>query len=155
MIEHVFESSSTRELVDVITARARASAAADAEKYAAIAELERRRLRDGAELEDAAADATDGTAAEISAALNIGHGRALGEIDIAMMLADKFPELNALFFQGVVTGRRMWILEKRTDLVADPDAIAELDRALADRIVGWGPLSEWKFEQLVDAEIAR
>ncbi|MCP9275001.1 HNH endonuclease signature motif containing protein [Mycolicibacterium arenosum] len=151
----MFESKSARELIDTITARARASAAADAERYAAIAELARRRLRDGVELEDAAADAVDGAAAEISAALNIGHGRALGEIEIATMLRDTFPRVNALFLQGVVTGRRVWILAKRTDLVVDPDVMAQLDRVLADRIVRWGPVSEWKFEQLVDAEIAR
>ncbi|MCP9275512.1 HNH endonuclease signature motif containing protein [Mycolicibacterium arenosum] len=151
----MFESKSARELIDTITARARASAAADAERYAAIAELARRRLRDGVEFEDAAADAVDGAAAEISAALNIGHGRALGEIEIATMLRDTFPRVNALFLQGVVTGRRVWILAKRTDLVVDPDVMAQLDRVLADRILGWGPLSEWKFEQLLDAEIAR
>ena len=151
----MFESESTRELIDTITARARASAAADAEKYAAIAELARRRLRDGAELEDAAADATDGAAAEISAALNIGHGRALGEIEIATMLRDGFPRVAELFHRGLVTGRRVWILAKRTDLIVDPDVMAQVDRVLADRILGWGPLSEWKFEQLLDAEIAR
>ncbi|MCP9270810.1 HNH endonuclease signature motif containing protein [Mycolicibacterium arenosum] len=151
----MFEGLSARELVDVITARARSSAAADAEKYAAIAELARRRLRDGVELEDAAADATDGAAAEIGAALNIGHGRALGEIEIATMLRDTFPRVAELFHGGLVTGRRVWILAKRTDLVVDPDVMAQLDRVLADRIVGWGPVSEWKFEQLVDAEIAR
>jgi hypothetical protein len=149
----MFEQSSARELIDVITARARTSATAEAEKYAAIAELERRRLRDGVELANAAADATDGTAAEVSAALNIGHGRAIAEIDVAMMLATKFPEINAVYLQGLVTARRIWLLEKHTDLLVDPAAIAQLDRVLADRIIGWGPLSEWKFEQLVDAEI--
>lgn len=151
----MFENMSTRGLVDTITARALASSTADAEKYAAIAELHRRRIRDGVDMDEDAADATDGLAAELSAALNIGHGRALGEIDIAVMLRDKFPRVAELFHRGLLTGRRAWLLEKRSDLVVDPDVMAELDAALADRIISWGPLSEWKFEQLVDAEIGR
>ena len=154
-IEHVFEDVSAAGLIDTITAAARAAASAEARKYAAIAELHRRRVVDGVELEKDAADGDDGLAAELSAALNIGHGRALGEMDIADMLRDTFPRVNALFLAGVVSGRRVWILARRTELVVDPDVRAELDAVLADRIVAWGPLSEWKFEQLVDAEIGR
>jgi hypothetical protein len=155
IIEHVFEELSAAGLIDVITARSRASAVADAEKYAAIAELHRRRLRDGAEMQEDAADGDDGLAAELSAALNIGHGRSLGEMDIADMLSDKFSRLGALALLGLLPGRRLFILEKRTYLLTDPDACAELDAILAERIVGWCALSEWKFEQLVDAEIGR
>jgi hypothetical protein len=151
----MFEDASAAGLIDTITAAARASAAAEARKYAAIAELHRRRVLESVEMDKDAADGDDGLAAELSAALNIGHGRALGEMDIADMLAETFPRVNALFLAGVVSGRRVWILQRRTELVVDPDVIAELDAVLAERIVSWGPLSEWKFEQLVDAEIAR
>ena len=150
----MFEAMSAAGLIDTIADAARASASAEARRYAAIAELQRRRIRDGVEMEYDAADAWDGLAAELSAALNIGHGRALAETDIAVMLRDKFPRVNTLFHLGMVAARRMYLLEKRTDLVVDPHAIARLDEALANRIVSWGPLSEWKFEQLVDAEIA-
>jgi hypothetical protein len=154
-IEHVFESCSDAEIVEVISAQARASAAAEARKYAAIAELERRRTGAGVRWEHAAADAWDGAAAEIGAALNIGHGRALGEMDIAVMLRDRFPRLAALFGRGLLSGRRAWKIEQRTRLLTDPDAVARLDAVLAERIIGWGPLSEWKLEQLLDAEIEK
>ena len=137
IIEHVFERLSSAELIDVISARSRESSTADAEKYAAIAELQRRRSGDGDDREHDAADPLDGAAAEIGAAFNIGHGRALGEIDIAVMLRDKFPRLNSLFLEGLLNGRRAWIIEKRTYLVVDPAAQAALDEALASRILSW------------------
>jgi Domain of unknown function (DUF222) len=151
----MFESVGDAALIDAIADQARLSAAADARKYAAIAELERRRSRDGADLEYAAADAIDGAAAEIGAALNIGHGRALGELDIAVMLRDRFPRVAALFAQGLFTGRRAWKVEQRTDRIVDPDALNALDAVLAERIIEWGPLSEWKVEQVLDAEIEK
>lgn len=151
----MFESLSAAGLIDVIAARARASAAADAEKYAAIAELQRRRCIEGDERRHWAADDWDGAAAEIGAALNIGHGRALSEMDVAVMLRDRFPRVAALFGQGLLTGRRAWKIEQRTGLLTDPAALEAMDAVLAERIIGWGSLSEWKLEQVLDAEIER
>jgi Domain of unknown function (DUF222) len=152
----MFEGLGAGELIDVITARARASAAADAEKYAAIAALQHLRCTvQGADRKSWAADGWDGAAAEISAALNMGHGRASSEMDIAVMLRDRFPKLAALFHQGLLTGRRAWIIEARTRLVTDPDTAATLDTALADRITSWGPVPEYKFTQLIDLEVER
>jgi hypothetical protein len=76
-------------LIDAVAGSARVSAAADARKYAAIAELERRRCTD--EHPNWACDDWDAAAAEVAAALNTGHGRASGEVDMAIMLRDRFP----------------------------------------------------------------
>ncbi|MDT5359079.1 MAG: hypothetical protein QOC69_841, partial [Mycobacterium sp.] len=117
----MFERVGDAGLVDVITATARASAASDARKYAAIAELQRR--RNTGEHAHSACDDTDATAAEIAAALNIGHGRALGEIDLALALRDRLPQVAALFAAGAVNGRRVWLIDQRTRLVTDPEAL--------------------------------
>jgi hypothetical protein len=135
-------------LIDAVVGWARVSAAADARKYAAIAELERRRCT--AERPKWACDDWDAAAAEIAAALNTGHGRASGEMDIAIMLRDRFPMVGKLFLAGELTARRAWIISDRTYLVTDARALAELDQAIAERITAWGPLSEYKLKQAID-----
>jgi hypothetical protein len=135
-------------LVDAISGWARSSAVSDAMKYAAIAEFERRRGTD--EHADWACDDWDAAAAEIAAALNIGHGRASGEMDLAVMLRDRFPKVAALFLLGDVNARRVWLIANRTYLVTDAEALAELDEVIAERITNWGPLSEYKLTKAID-----
>jgi hypothetical protein len=134
--------------VDVITATARASAASDARKYAAIAELERR--RNTGEHAYWACDDLDATAAEIAAALNIGHGRASGEMDLAVTLRDRLPRVAALFTAGDLNARRVWLIDSRTQLVTDPEALTALDSAIAERITTWGPLPEYRLIESLD-----
>jgi hypothetical protein len=67
----MFEVLGDAALIDSIVAEAGSSAAADARKYAAIAELERRRNTGE---HDLACDDWDAAAGEVAAALNIGHG---------------------------------------------------------------------------------
>jgi hypothetical protein len=74
--------------------------AADARKYAAIAELEPR--RNTGEHPNWACDDWDAAAAEVAAALNVGHGRASCEMDVAVMLRDRFPKVGALFLAGAL-----------------------------------------------------
>ena len=148
IIERMFEKIDDAALVDVIAAEAKASAVSDARKYAAIAELERR--RNTGEHSKWASDDTDAVAAEIAAALNIGHGRALGEIDIAKMLRKQLPKVAALFAAGQINGRRVWLIEQRIRLVTDPEALTELDDTIAERITAWGPLSEYKLIDAID-----
>jgi hypothetical protein len=135
-------------LIDAIAGWAHVSAAADARKYAAIAELERRRCTD--EHPNWACDDWDAAAAEVAAALNTGHGRASGEMDMATMLRDRFPLVGALFLAGELSARRVWIISNRTYLVTDARALAELDKVIAERITTWGPLSEYKLAQAID-----
>jgi hypothetical protein len=147
IIEHMFERIDDAALVDVIAATARASAVSDARRYAAIAELDRRNTCEHAKW---ACDDRDATAAEVAAALNIGHGRALGEIDLAVMLRDRLPKVAALFSSGQINARRVWLIDQRTYLVTDPEALTELDQAISERIIAWGPLSEYKLTQAID-----
>src|ERR1700712_5178695 len=81
-------------LLEAIGGWNRVSAAADARRLAATAELVRRRCGDS-EDERAlwACDPTDSAAAEVAAALNIGHGRALTQLRLAQMLSERLPAI--------------------------------------------------------------
>ncbi len=157
-VEHVFEDlpvdvdglrgADDAALIDAVTGWARLGAAADARKYAAIAELERR--RNTGEHARWACDDEAAAAAEIAAALNIGHGRACGEMDLAVVLRDRFPKVAAAFLAGELNARRVWLIANRTYLVTTPAAVAALDQVIAERITAWGPLTEDKLTQAID-----
>ena len=140
-------------LVAAISGWARAAAASDAHKLEAIAELERRRCTDEHPLW--ACDDWDATAAEVSAALNTGHGRAIGQMELALTLRDRLPLVAARFRAGDLTSRMVSLIAKRTRLVQDPHVLQALDEVIAGAIVGWAPLSEYKLEQAVDLQVQR
>jgi hypothetical protein len=122
-------------VIDAVTGWARLGAAADARKYAAIAELARRRTT--GEHARWACDDEAAAAAEVAAALNIGHGRASGEMDLAVVLRDRFPKVAALFLAGDVTARRVWLIANRTYLVTQPSSGGRTrsgDRRTCDRV---------------------
>jgi Domain of unknown function (DUF222) len=139
-------------LVGAIAGWARVSVAADARRVAAIAELARRRC--DIEEDDPralwACDPWDAAAGEVSAALNIGHGRAVGELELAVTLRDRLPKLNALFMAGTVTQWAVSTVADRTLLVVDEEVLAQLDTALAEQATSWGPLSKNKLIQSAD-----
>ena len=132
---------------------ARATAAADARRLAGIAELVARRCTD--EHPDWACDDWDACAAELSCALTVGHGRASGQMDLAVTLRDRLPHIGALFLAGDLPTRTVDTITRRTALVTDHDALAALDTHLAEQAVHWGPLSQYKLEQAVDAAVQR
>ncbi len=142
------------ELIGAIQGWARASAAADARRLAAIAELALRRCGD---VDDErhwwVCDPTASAAAEVAAALNIGHGRGVGQLRLAVLLRDQLPKINALFMAGSIDYRMVNTLRWRTLLVEDDAVLAALDAALAGSVTGWGPLSDVKLEQKIDAII--
>jgi hypothetical protein len=148
IVERMFEELDDAALVDTIAAEARASAVSDARRYGAVAELERR--RNTGEHAHWACDDWDAAAAEVAAALNIGHGRASSEMDLVVTLRDRLPKVAALFLSGALNGRRVWLIEQRARLVTDEEALAAVDAAIAERIISWGPLSEYKLTQAID-----
>lgn len=139
-------------LIDAIAAAARASAAADARRLAAIAELALRRCGDEDDERHLwVCDPVASAAAEVAAALNIGQGRAVGQLKLAALLRDQLPKINALFLAGSIDYKMVNTLRWRTLLVSDDSVLAGLDAGLADSVVSWGPLSEQKLVQKIDA----
>jgi Domain of unknown function (DUF222) len=139
-------------LLHAITGWAHTAAAAQARQLAAVAELHRRRCTDP-EHPDWACDDTDAAAAEVAAALTIGHGRALALLDLAVLLRDRMPTVGALFLSGAIPQHTISVLAERIYLVQDPAALAELDTVIAHHATAWAPLSKYKLIQAVDAWI--
>lgn len=133
---------------------ARLTAAADAQRLGAIAELADRRLRE-AEHQDWACDDWDAAAAEVAAALNVSHGRALRQIDLALALRDRLPAVGAMLRAGAITTHTAAVIVDRTALVEDSEALQRLDAAISERAANWGPLSDYKLKQALDVWIDR
>ena len=91
------------ELIAAIEDGARAEATAAARRLAAIAELVRRRVEDDDVRALWAFDPWDSAAAEVAAALNVGHRRASGQMRIAVALRDRLPTVAALHLKGALS----------------------------------------------------
>ena len=131
-------------------------AAAGARRLAAIAELVARRVEpDGDERWYWACDPWDSAAAEVAAALNIGHRAASGLMHQALALRDRLPAVAALYREGQLSSRLVSVLTWRTQLVEDAEALALIDAGLAQAGTRWGPLSAYKLEQAIDALVER
>ena len=159
IIEHVFDSefvgADDATVVAAIEDGARAEAVAAARRLAAIAELARRRVDDDDERANWAFDGWDSAAAEVAAAMTVGHRRASGQMRIAVALRDRLSRVAALYVQGLVNSRVVSAITWRTQLVQDPEAIALIDAALAQSARTWGQLSEQELDHKIDAWIER
>jgi hypothetical protein len=153
----MFESVDDAALVTAIGDEARAEAAAVARRLAAIAELADRRMASELALsrEYWACDAFDSVAAEVAAALTIGHRAGIRLVHQALALRHRLPRVFALLADGVITARAAATLTWRTRLVDDPEALALIDADLAAAATGFGPLSEAKLDDAVDTLIQR
>jgi len=138
-------------LVSAMSDWARVSAAAEGHKLAAIAELVRRRCTE--EHPDWSCDDWDAAAAEISAALTVGHGAASGLMDRALTLRDRLPGVGALLRDGEISARVAEAIVRRTELVTDPQALNLLDGLIVDAARSWSSLSQYKLERAVDTYV--
>jgi len=150
-----FSMADDATVVAAIEEGARAEAAAGARRLAAIAELARRRVVDDDERANWAFDGWASAAAEVAAAMTVGHRRASREMRIAVALRDRLPRVAALYMQGMLSSRVVSAITWRTQLVEDADALALIDAALAEGATRWGPLSEDRLDQAIDAWILR
>lgn len=163
-LEHMFDGSlpgpaalseaSDAALAEAAAGWAAASAAAEARKLAVIAEVQRRAVA-GGRRSRWAIDEVDAAAAGLSCALTISHGRALGQIELAVTLRDRLPKVGARFLGGHLSAAMVSTIVFRTALVRDEVALAHIDSELADNAAGWGPLSQHKLEQAVDFWVDR
>lgn len=152
MFDDEFRAADDAGLISAISELAAAEAATAARRLAAIAELVRRRC-DG-EHAHWTCDDWDAAAAELSAALGVSHGRASGQMDLAMSLL-RLPRVAALFLSGALSARVAATISWRTGLVVDDAAMALIDEAVAQHAAGWDALSQYKMDQAVDTWIDR
>ncbi|SRX79829.1 DUF222 domain-containing protein [Mycolicibacterium parafortuitum] len=141
------------ELCAAIAGWAATSAAADARKLAAIAELHRRATT-GLLRERDAVDDTDAAAAQISCALTISHGNALAMIDLATTLRDRLPQTAARYLAGQISPTLITTIAYRTFLVT-PTALPAIDTAIAERAHRWGTLTRHQLSTAIDTWIHR
>ncbi|ABM15959.1 protein of unknown function DUF222 [Mycolicibacterium vanbaalenii PYR-1] len=95
------------------------------------------------------------TACELGAVLNTSHRRASALMRIAVALRDRLPKVAALFAAGRLSTRLIGQVTWRTRLVQDPQLLALLDTAIADKATRWEPLSDDKLTAALDAVIER
>ena len=145
-------SLSDAALVDAIGGVTRAENAACAVKVAAMAELFCRRtgLTNAEDRDSWWVDPEAAVAAEIGAAGGISQGLALSQTHRGVALRDRLPKVAALFAAGVISDLLVRTIVWRTALVLSPEAMAELDLELAQRVTRWGALSVKKTEQAID-----
>jgi hypothetical protein len=154
MFDSEFSTADDATVVAAIEEGARAEAAAGARRLAAIAELARRRVDDD-DRANWAFDGWDSAAAEVAAAMTVGHRQASRQMRIAVALRDRLPRVAALYTHGTLSSRVVSAITWRTQLVEDADALALIDAALAEGANKWGPLSEDRLDQAIDAWIFR
>ena len=134
---------------------ARVENAACARRLAAmVAMLEEAYAADGsAAREQWCLDNWDAVSAHIGAAQHLTSGTASGLLLIAVALHDRLPKVAAVFADGLIDYRTVRTLVTRSLLVLDPDARRRLDSALREGLGSWGPMSQHRLEQYVDALI--
>ncbi|OBF09941.1 HNH endonuclease signature motif containing protein [Mycobacterium sp. ACS4331] len=140
-------------LVDALVEWNRAVNAAEARRLAVVAEMGRRSQK-YSHLRRCAVDDWDAVTAQISCALNMGHGRAETLLDTAVLLRDRYPQIAALFMAGRIGARTVALIEDRTRLV-DAATAAQLDAVFAADAEDWEALSWYKLEQAIDTWIQR
>ena len=95
-------------------------------------------------------DDWDVIAAEVSAELGISRGRASSLMHYGQVLIERLPKLADKFVAGLIDFRVIRIVEFRTGLLTDEQAIAAIDEMLAYKVPAWNALSDARVAQLVD-----
>jgi hypothetical protein len=150
----VFEDVADGELIEVIGEATRDESTAIAQRLLGVGKLYARRAVELAEWNQWRIDPTDEVAAEISAAQNISHGRAVGQIHYGRALCERLPSVARVFARGVIDFRMVLMIIARTENVEDA-LIAELDAALARHAEKWMKLSKPKLRDRIDLWVAK
>jgi hypothetical protein len=142
------------ELIDVMGEATRDESTAIAQRLAAVAELFVRRFGELAECEWWCADACDAVGAEVSAAQNISHARAVGQVQFACALRHRLPAVARVFAAGVIDFRVVSTIISRTENV-EADVMPQLDEAIARHAEKWMKLSGPKLRDRVDLWVVK
>jgi len=150
----MFEDGHAASLIDEIGEAAGEESAAIARRLAAIGELDALRTVELVERRLWRTDPFEEVAAEISAAQNIGRGRAGNQIHMARVLRSELPAVAAVFATGVIDYRMVATIIARTDNV-ESDRKAAVDAAIARHCGKWMRLSTPKLRDRVDLWVAK
>ncbi|MGA5466299.1 DUF222 domain-containing protein [Mycobacterium sp. NPDC050041] len=102
-----------------------------------------------------AVDTECAVAVEVAAALNIGHGSASIQVNLARGLRERLPLVAAVFRAGDLSLAVVDVLLHRTSLITDPDNLAGVDARLAGAAVRLMAMSPGQLCGHVDRIIAR
>jgi hypothetical protein len=139
-------------LVDVMRDAARLESAVTARRFAAAAELFRRRMseQDAEDREQWCIDGWEQVAIEVAAAQGISRGRAAGQLRYGLALAERLPKLGALFAAGDVDFRVISAVVFRTELMTDDAAMTRMDGWLVRNASRWSRRPYSKIVEVVD-----
>lgn len=129
-------------LIDSMTSATRTEAQHAARRLAAIAELTYRRCTDYEDRDLWACDGWDAAASEIGAALSINRWHAASQMQLALTLRDRLPQVGALLAAGGLSLGLVTQICWHTEHVQDSATLALIDTAIAGAARHWGPLSK-------------
>ena len=147
----MFEEATDVELLDVMRDAQRGERMAFARELLAAGRFTVQRIAaSGQDYLDWCVDYWDVVAAEIAAELGISRGRASSWMDYGQTLIERLPILGEVFAAGAVDFRVIRIVDFRTALITDEQALAAIDEMVAYKAPGWNALSDKKLAQLLD-----
>ena len=155
MFDKEFARLAPGQLVDAIEQAARDEARAAARKAAAIAALVHATVTYDEVRDYYVYDSWAGCAGVVGAALSMSTRRASGQMRIAVALRERLPKVAALFAQGRLAPRLISEITWRTSLITDDRVLSEVDSDIAEKATRWGPLSDERLGNAVDAVIDR
>jgi len=141
----------------VVEGWSQAESAACARKVAEMAEMFlAAHAADGSDERDLwCTDTWDAVAAHLGAVLRITPGAASNQLLVAVALHERFPQVAAVFADGLITYAVVRTVVQRGALVVDPSALHELDRLLAEALRYREPMSVATLEKTIDAVVAQ
>ncbi len=152
-LAHVFDGTE-RELIEVMGEATRDESTAVALRLLAVGRLYARRAVELAEWNTWRTDVTAEVAAEVSAAQNVSHARAVGQIGYGRTLCERLPMVAKVFVRGTIDFRMVSTIIARTENVED-EFIATVDEAIARRAEKWMKLSKPKLQDRIDLWVAK
>jgi Domain of unknown function (DUF222) len=88
--------------------------------------------------------------AEVGAALRISQGLADDLLRYARAMRERLPQVGEVFQGGDIDYRAFQTMVYRTDLITDPDVLADVDLQLAANVTRWPSLSRGRLGAQVD-----
>jgi hypothetical protein len=142
------------ELIEVMGEATRDESTAVAQRLLAVGRLYARRAVELAEWNSWRTDVTAEVAAEVSAAQNVSHARAVGQIGYGRTLCERLPMVAKVFVRGTIDFRMVSTIIARTENV-DDEFIAGLDEAIAGHAEKWMKLSKPKLQDRIDLWVTK